>query len=43
MSTYVSIDDSLASNGYTLSGQLQDPKASYLFWDLEVLAEAAPW
>ena len=42
MSAYVPIDDWLANNGHTLSGQLQDPKASYLFWDLQIPGETAP-
>jgi hypothetical protein len=42
VSIYVPIDDWLASNGQTLSDQMQDPTASYLFWDLDAPAEATP-
>jgi hypothetical protein len=42
VSTYVPIDDWFASNGRTLSEQLRDPSASYLFWGLDAPAETAP-
>jgi hypothetical protein len=42
VSTFVPIDYWLASNGHTLSDQLRDPKASYLYWQIDVRAETAP-
>jgi hypothetical protein len=42
VSTFVPIDYWLRSNGHTLSDQLRDPKASYLYWQVDAPAETAP-
>jgi hypothetical protein len=39
VSTYVPIDEWFRSNGHTLSDQLREPRASYLYWHLEAPAE----